>query len=468
MSTEAREQDSGTAEARASSRWGVLRHAHFRNVWGAAFVSSMGGWMEIVGVQWAMAQATLADGWVGAGKPGAPIMMGYLAVAQMAPTLLLGLYGGVLADTLNRKKLLLVSQWVMMLIAALLALASWRGQLTPGVLLVLGAAHGVAMAFSIPAWQVLTPRLVPRAELTSAITLNGLQFNLARALGPALAGLAMAQYGATVLFVINTLSFVAIILAVSFTPDAPAPPRTGESPWAQIREAFVYVLGHRGPLVLIIAITVYSMLATPLLRVLPIIVQEVYGEAADAYGKLLGAMGVGAVIGALTIRRVPGWYPKHHFIPLAITLCGLSLVGCAIAANFWQALVALVVCGIFWMWAFNAAFAALQLLLEDRLRGRVMAICNTISFGAMALGAMLAGGVGEVVATLTARPGEVLNEGVGAVAGLGVVAVLLVVYGLCIMTWRTPEIDGLRPGDGGYDRKPGLLRGITARAHRAE
>lgn len=441
------------------TRWGVLRHRDFRNVWIAAFGSSVGSWMEMIGVQWAMATATLAPEWVNAGRPGAPIMAGYLAVAQMAPTLVFGLLGGVVADRVDRKKLLLLTQALLMGVAAVLTFAAFTDRLTPVLLLVMGAVNGLIIAFNIPAWQVLTPRLVPREELPAAVNLNGIQFNAARVLGPALGGVLMAQYGAGVLFAVNTLSFLGVLAAVWTTPPSPPPPRTGDGPMMQIKEAFVYTFTRKGPLLLITAISLFSLLGTPVLRMLPILVKEVYGLKEDAYGKLMAALGLGAVGVALLMPMIPKWYPRHHLIPLAMTGAGVCIALFAAAPTYTLALPIMVVVGGFWILSFNPAFAALQMLVEDRIRGRVLAVCNMVSFGAMPIGALLTGGISEQIAGRS-------DNGFGTQVGVGLLAVLMTLVGLVMLTFRTPEIDGIKPGEPGYEKKPGLIRGITAAGHR--
>ncbi len=462
----------------------------------------MGGWMEVVGVQWAMAESTLAEPWVQSGKPGAPIMMAYLAVAQLAPQLFLGLIGGVVADMVDRKRLLLLTQFARMVIAIGLFAVAFKGNISPYMLILLGSLDGIAMAFNIPAWQVLTPRLVPREDLTSAITLNGLQFNLARALGPALGGIllgfsviglvdhvakmlpgtanfvnwlnSLSPYdikGTALLFLLNAISYLAILIAITRTPPSPAIPKDQRGhPWALIKEAAKFAWQHRGTRNLIIGITVFSSLATPLLRFLPILVKQIYLPDADkiarerGYGALLGVMGIGAVVGALTVRFVPRWYPKHHFVPLSITMCGLFLCVFSAVTSLYFAGIAIFLVGIVWMWSFNSAFAALQLLIDDRIRGRVLAICNTVSFGCMPLGALLGGAIGEYVAGHSATSPNA--EGLGAQVGLGVLSVMLTIVGFVMLTWRTPEIDGVAPGDPAYEKRAGLVRGITANAHR--
>lgn len=484
-----RPAEPGDAEARHArgkpSRLGPLRHHHFRNVWIGALISNIGSWMEGIGVQWIMAEMTASPEWKAANLPSAPVMMGYLAAAQLGPTLVLGIPGGLVADRVNRKRLLIATQAAMMVIAGMLATASYLGHASARVLLCLSVLQGITVAFNAPAWQVLTPRLVPRAELTEAIALNGLQFNLARVVGPALGGALMAAYSPTVLFVINTLSFLGVLAAIWTTPDAPAPKHNGASPWKRTAEACSFVFRNRGPRAVFVALVTFSILAAPLMRMLPLYAHDVYrrgdplydfvvqftspsGAGEFVFGLLLALMGAGAVIGAVLIRRIPAWYPKHHFIPLAILCAGVTITVFSSLHALTFAAPILLLAGIFWLWAFNSALAAMQLLVPDHMRGRVMAVCYTPVFGAMPLGALIAGGIGDALTPhFTATLGShAAGATAGMQAGVGVLGATLVIAGLVMVTWRTPEVDGLRPGEPGFDRRPGLLSGLTARAHR--
>lgn len=474
------------------SRLGVLRHRHFRNVWLGALTSSIGTWMEMIGIQWQMALLTDLPSWKAAGLPSSPLMMGYLAAAQLTPTLLLGIVGGLMADRVNRKRMLLITQVILMLIAAGLTAASWYGHLTPAFLLVIAALNGITMAFNVPAWQVLTPRLVPRSELTKAITLNGIQFNLARVVGPGLGGfiLAINNSSPTLLFAINTLSFLGVIFAVIGTPDSPPPPRDGTRSLRQVREAASFVFHQRGPFRVFIALVIFSVLAAPLIRMLPIFIKEVYHAEERTFGVMLAIMGVGAVIGGLALKVLPGWYPKHHFIPLSMTLSGIAVTLFSMSTTMLSAGVAIFFAGAFWLWSFNSSMSAMQLLVDDRMRGRVMAVCNTAVFGASPIGSVLAGYIGHIVAGHAETPSAggvgtspvaalpdlasgisgsvaaVTETGLGAQIGVGSLSILLTICGIVMLIWRTPEIDGLKPGEPGYDRKPGLVRGVLAREHR--
>jgi MFS family permease len=409
--------------------------------------------MEGVGVQWIVAETT-----------GSTLVMGYLAAAQLGPTLLFGLLGGLAADRLNRKRLLLVTQAIMMAVAASLALASFLGHATPSVLIGLSLLQGIALAFNIPAWQVLTPRLVPREELTSAIHLNGLQFNISRIVGPALAGPIMAgfgEHGATVLFSLNTASFLGVLLAVASTPDAPAPPRDGTSPWRLTREAFGFVFHSRGPRAVFLAMVIPAVFAAPLMRMLPLFVSEVYHEDEVVFSLMLAVIGAGAVVGVLSLKFLPHWYPKHHFIPVAILASAVSIVLFSVAERALPAAIILFFAGAFWLWTFNSSFAAMQMLVHDRMRGRVMSVCNMAVFGAMPLGSLVAGALGEYV---TGRA----DSGAGTQIGVGAMGAVLVLAGLYMVAFRTPEMDPPRPGHPVPPRRPGLIRGFTASAHRPQ
>lgn len=459
-----------------STRELLKAYPAYRRVWLGSFASSLGGWMEIVGVQWAMAQTTLEPAWVNAGRPSAPIMMGFLAAAQLLPQLFFGLIGGVVADRMDRRLMLLITQNARMLIAGVLCAMAWLGALNPYLLLVLGAADGIASAFNLPAWQVLTPRLVQRKDLSSAIALNGLQFNLARALGPAMAGLVLGMTipgipGTALVFLINTVSFIAFIVAVWRTPRDQ---REGEvkkdlggprEAWSLIREALVFTRRHRGVLALTLGLTAFSTFAAPLLRFIPILVKEVYvpgaasGQQERVFGLLLGLMGLGAVTGVLTLKHIPTWYPRHHFVPLSMTLGAISIALLAAANSVLLACVAIFFVGIFWLWSFNQSYSALQLLVPDRLRGRISAIANIASLGSTPIGALLGGVVGTTIAGRE-------YEGVAAIVALAFLSLCLLVAGMTMLTFRTPEIDAMDPDDPAAVRRPSLFRGVLATAHR--
>lgn len=444
-----------------------LRRPDFRRVWIAAGVSNIGNWMETFGVRWAMTYLTMAEVWVKAGHPPAATMLAVLAAAQLLPVLFLGMVGGIVADRVDRRRMLIVTQGVLMLTAAALAVASATGHATATVMLVISVVHGTTMAFNVPAWQVLTPRLVTRDELPQAIALNSLQFNMARVVGPLAAGLLMFGSDPTLLFAINALSFLGVIVAVWKTPPAPPAPGQGErgllkGGWSDTRQAVRFVFSNKGPRAVFLGVSLFSILAGPLLLQMPAFVTQVYGEKEAVGSALLAIMGAGAVLGAFMLPRLPTWYPRHHFIPLSMACGGLSIaMFCAVPDPLFGGAIMFLV-GLFWIWSFSSSIAAMQLLVDDSIRGRVMAVTNTAIFGASPLGALITAGVEWLVL----RTGWERAPALGVQLGLGVCALVLLAAAVVMLTWRTPEVDGLKPGDEGYDRKPGLLRGILASGHR--
>lgn len=454
----------------AMLRTSVLRHKHFRNVWIASIVSNIGTWMEMMGVQMTVAKTT-----------GSLTSLGYFAAAQLAPILVLGLIGGIVSDRVNRRRLLVFTQLLLMIVALGLTILSYTGgeHLNPFIpesvpggehrgliagMFLLSLVQGIVMAFNIPAWQVLTPRLVPRDELTRAITLNGIQFNLARVIGPALAGYALHLWGPTPVFALNTMTFLAIVIAVWFTPDAPAPANPPTHPWTQVKQAFGFIFNNRGPLAVFIAMVLMSFLAAPLIRMLPLVVIDVLGvseEASDGVtGMLMSMLGVGAVAAGIGMRFVPSWYPKHHFIPLALFGAGASVTFFSMSTTIPWAIVSMIVVGAFWILGFNPVWAAMQHLVPDNMRGRVLSVANVAAFGANALGNIAAGWIGDALSNVIG------SRAVGTSFAEGSLSILLTIAGLVMIVYRVPEIDGLSPEHPEYKPRRSLIAGVLATAHR--
>lgn len=461
------------------SKWGVLRHKHYRNVFCASFVSNTGNWMEMVGIQMIVAKET-----------GSLKMLGYFAAAQLLPILLLGIVGGVVADRVNRKKLLVTTQAMLMVLAGIVALAAHYSSSLPDItllgkhgpasglvsaLMVLSILQGIVIAFNMPGWQVLTPRLVPKDELTRAINLNGIQFNAARVVGPGLAGLILWKLGSTPLFVINTVTFLGVVITIATTPDAPAPKRDqSRSAPHEISEAAGFIFLQRGPLAVFAAMVMMSLFAAPLMRMLPLYVIDVYGmhdaDADWATGMLISVLGIGAVLGGLALRYLPAWYPKHHFIPVALFGAGVSITVFSLTTSLAWGYVAMFVVGAFWIWGFNPAWAAMQHLVSDSMRGRVLAIANVAAFGVTAFGNVAAGWLGESVEAwlATGVAGEWAQsqaKALGTHAAVGLLALMLASAGVVMMIWRVPEVDGLPRIKGARRSRLDFVEALIAREH---
>jgi MFS family permease len=435
---------SGTTPERRSADhfFAVLRHPAFRWIWASALISNVGNWMEAVGQSWLVQQQTAS-----------PFLVEVLAASEFVPHALLLLAAGALADRLDRRKLLLAGQTMMMIFAVALAAAAHLGLATPWVIIAIAFAEGAAWATVTPAWQALVPALVPRDELPAAIAFNSAQFNAARLLGPMLAGVLLTAASAAAVFDLNVASFLGIVLVLYFI-RLPAPERPSARREGGVRPALRWSWHKRGPRRLILGLCAIGLCAAPVQGLLPAMADQVLHVGAHGYGILLSCLGFGAITGALTLSRLPRGYPRHHLIPLsmvAFSLCAL-VYGSSNSALLSGA--ALAVGGVFWVWALASSSTAMQLLVPEELRGRAMSVLALATTGLLPFGHLIGGGVAHAF---------------GVRAGVLGSAFLL----LCFSAWsawqREPDIDAL-------DLRPPARRGfreavweaLTAASHRAQ
>ena len=284
----------GTSEG-AVSTWAPLRIGIFRALWLAVLVSNIGTWMQTVGAQWLLVN-----------QPHASILVALVQTADMLPDVLLAYVGGVLADTFDRRWLLIIVQGCLVIIGLVLTILTIVGQMPPALLLTLTFLLGAGSAFSVPAYQALIPDLVPRPQLQSASALGSINVNLARAIGPAIAGVLITRVGVGAVFAINTATFLVFGLVVA----AWHPPADKTAPFP---ERFIPALRAGGryvryaPVVrrILIRSALFLVPASALWALLPLVATERLGLGANGYGLLLGALGVGAIAGAFTLPRHP-------------------------------------------------------------------------------------------------------------------------------------------------------------------
>ena len=432
-----------------SRSFAVLRHSAFRWIWAASLVSNVGNWMEAVGQSWLVQQQTAS-----------PFMVELLAASEFVPHALLMLAAGWLADHYDRRKLLLAGQTAMMVLGAVLAVAAHLGYASPWVVIGLAFAEGAAWASVAPSWQALVPALVPREELPAAIALNSAQFNTARLLGPMIAGALLSAATAAVVFDVNVVSFlgIVVVLALVQVPRAQlaaahtAPGDLKHS--GGVRPALKWALHERGPRRLILGLFMFAMLAAPVQGLLPAMAGSVLQVGAHGYGVLLSSLGGGAIVGALSLARLPRSYPRHHLIPLS--MLGFSLCALAYASSRWPLLsgAALGVGGVFWVWSLASSSTAMQLLVPDHLRGRAMSVAALATTGPLPLGHLLGGVVAHF---LGIRAGVLLTAGA------------LAAFSAWSAWAREPAIDLMEPAL----PEPKSLRGmlweaLTAQSHRAQ
>jgi MFS family permease len=400
-----------TAAAPVPARLGALRHRDFRLFWVGQLVSQIGTWMQSVGQAWLVLELTRS-----------PFQLGLVIALQSTPILLLSAVGGALSDRFSKRNILMVTQTAMMAQALMLAVLVWSGHVRYWHVAILATVYGLGRALDIPARQAYLTDLVGRGDLPNAVALNSVVFNGARIVGPAVAGLLIARFGVTLAFLLNGLSFVAVLaaLAAIVTPGRPDPAgRLG------IREGLVgavtYAAGTPPVMFTLGLLVIVSLLALNFNVVVPLIARTVLNQGARGFGLLMSSLGAGAVVGAVGLAllrrgRPPLWQLAGSAAMLCAGVLGLALAP-SVAATA-ALLAALGCCQIVFTTGCNTT---LQLATPDALRGRVMGLYAVTFAGMTPFGSLL---IGTIAEHLGVRVACVLGGGTGllAVAALVLVA----------------------------------------------
>lgn len=391
----------------------ALRHRDFRLFWSGNFLSNIGTWMQNVAQGWLVLQLTNSAFWLG--------LVGF---AASVPILLFALIGGVIADHVNNRKLLIGTQSAMMLSAFAMAALAYARVINKEEIALLALATGVAMSLNTPSYQALVPQLVPREDLTNAIGLNSAQFNMSRVLGPTLGGFAMAVFGGGTIgaagnFFLNGLSFLAVIVALTQIryPARNAPPE-GHL-WDKLKQGFQYVFthGHMAPLIVMTAIA--SLLAVPYLVFVPYFARDILHSGEEGLGLLMACSGAGAFCGAVTIASVSRIHRRGVFVVRSGVGFFISIILFTFSRYFWLSGFMLMAAGYFMVVMIATVNSLLQHLAEESMRGRVMSIYSTAFLGLPPIGSLVAGLFSRVM-----TPAHVIAgmSALGMVGGLAVFA----------------------------------------------
>jgi MFS family permease len=389
------------------SPWAPLRLKVYRVLWLAVLVSNIGSWMQTVGAQWLLVQ-----------RPGAPTLVALVQTASTLPVVLLGPPSGVLADIFDRRRLLIAVQVFQVAVGAALTVLTVAGQMPPALLLTFTFALGVGTALTAPAYQSLIPELVPRQQLPAAAGLGSVSVNVARAVGPAIAGVLVARLGVAAVFALNTLSFLVFALVLvgwrrQEEPDQDPPERFGPA----LRAGGRYV--RHSPVIrrLMLRTGLFVVPASALWALLPVIASRRLGLSAGGYGLLLTALGLGAVAGAVMLPRLRTRLSTNRLVFVASIVYALCLILLVSVRDVAVILVALVPTGVAWVAVLSNVNAAMQLFLPAWVRARGLSAYQVVVFGGQALGALLwglvAGEAGLVTAFLAAA--ALLLVGAGTV-----------------------------------------------------
>jgi MFS family permease len=381
----------------------------FRVLWLGAFTSTVGTWMQKVAQSWLVFALT-----------GSTFFLGLDDFLGQLPILLFTLIGGVIADRHDRRRLLLGSQYVQMASAFVLAALVYWEAVRVWHILTLSFVTGVAQAFGGPAYQSLIPSLIKKDHLPNAIALNSIQFNLARVIGPLLAGATLTAWGTAACFGLNGLSFLVVILALASLGVKHVPASTREGLRTELRAGVSYVRGQHALVGLTTLAFLVTFLGLPLLTFLPVIAKEVFQQDMGGYSRMMAWSGGGAVSGALVVA----WLGKFRHMGRTLlgvqVLFGLLVMAFAASRVLWISELLLFAAGAALIVVFSLTSSLVQLTVPDRLRGRVMGLYMVAFRGGMPLGS-LAGGY---AATRVPAP--------WVLAANGVLLVLVAAYFLAI------------------------------------
>jgi predicted MFS family arabinose efflux permease len=359
----------------------VLRVPAFRRVWLGSLASNAGSWLQIVASGWLILKAT-----------GSPAAVGALALVTRAPAIALSAYAGRLADRCDRR---LVGIWTFLLqaaAAAALALITFGYGVSVWAIYALTFVVGVGFALGLPAMLALIPSLVPRPQLSQAVSLNAAGINVARLLGPAIGGLTLAVFGATVCFALNAVSFLALVAVLLRLPARP--PAAGGG-GVRMREAFRVAMRDPALRRLLLGMALFTALASPIQELAPVVADRL-DAGAGGLGLLLGAMGGGALVGAWLLERLgAAGMPRHRALPIASLTFSGGLAVVAVTPWFALGLAGMAFGGAFWIWMFAATNTAIQLLAPPPLLGRMLGLYQLCVIGPIAVGSTLAGAIAE-------------------------------------------------------------------------
>jgi MFS family permease len=392
----------------------ALRHPNYRLWFIGQLVSLVGTWMQ-----------NTAQGYLVYELTRSPAYLGYVGFVSGLPSWIFTLYGGVIADRISRRTVLIITQSTMMALAFILAGLVFTGAVQPWHIVLLAGLLGIANAFDAPARQAFVVELVDRQDMINAIALNSTMFNAATVVGPSAAGITYALFGPAWCFTINGVTYIAVIIALALMRiQVPPLRKRTQSMLAEIKEGLAYTLHDRLTLVVTLTMGMVSLFGLSVVTLLPAWAVDVLKGDVTTNGLLLSARGAGALLGALMVAslgrmKVQGklWTAGSFIMPLTLLF---------FAGTRWLplALFILVLVGWGFMIQANTSNALVQTQVPDHLRGRVMGIYTLVFFGGMPLGALLAGGLANYL-------GEPLTLTLGAIALLVCSAVVwLVLPGL--------------------------------------
>src|SRR6202789_1434510 len=358
----------------------AFHYRDFRLMWFGACTSSIGTWMQIV-----------AQGWLIYRISHSPFLLAADQFLGGIPIFLFSLIGGVVADRVERRRILLGSQYVQMATAGVLTLLVATGLVHVWHILCLSFISGFAQAFGGPAYQALIPTLVEKDDMPNAIALNSIQFNVAVMVGPALAGQALAKLGEKWCFGLNALSFLAPIISLTLITARFFPVKTTESIFASLKQGIKFTRKQNSMEALIFLAFCMTALSMPMRTYIPVFVKDIFHRGPETFGNLLALMGLGSICGSLTIASAGNIKRKGRVALAALVFLGAGIFGFGLSKSLPLSETLLIVVGASMMAVFATVNSLVQLITTNEMRGRVMSVYNFAFRGGMPMGNLLSG-----------------------------------------------------------------------------
>jgi MFS family permease len=382
----------------------ALRHRNFRLFFCGQSVSLVGTWMTRLATSWLVYRLT-----------GSTFLLGVVSFAGQIPTFLLGPVAGVWIDRWERRKLLLVTQFLAAVQSLMLAGLTLSGRITISEVVGLSVFQGLINAFDMPARQSFLVQMVGgRADLGNAIALNSTMVNGARLLGPALAGITIAAVGEGYCFLIDGMSYFAVIASLlAMKIEVQPTSKSTDSTLVQLKEGWRYVTTFAPIRTVLIMFVIISFMGVPYTVLMPVFASKILHGGPHTLGFLMGAAGVGAIIAALNLAARKSVRGLYRVIPTVAAVFGGGLVAFSFSRNLWLSLALMGVTGFGMMQGFAASNTVIQTIVDDDKRGRVMSYWTMAYMGASPFGSLLAGSLAPIIGA----PGTVLLCGIGCLLG---------------------------------------------------
>jgi predicted MFS family arabinose efflux permease len=358
----------------------AFHYRDFRLMWFGACTSSIGTWMQIV-----------AQGWLIYRLSHSAFLLALDQFLGGIPIFLFSLIGGVVADRTERRKILLLSQYIQMASAGLLTVLVATGAVHVWHILCLSFVSGLAQAFGGPAYQALIPTLVDREDMPNAIALNSIQFNMAVTIGPALAGQALAKLGEKWCFGLNAISFLAPVISLSMITARYLPATTTESMFSSLKQGIKFVRRQESMEALTLLAFCMTALSMPMRTYIPVFVKDIFHRGPETYGNLLSLMGVGSICGSLAVAGIGNMRNKGRFALTMLICLGAGISGFSLSKSLPLSYTMLVFVGASMMAVFATVTSLVQLITTNEMRGRVMSVYNCAFRGGMPMGNLVSG-----------------------------------------------------------------------------